>query len=92
MPTIGGIGTLVGPVLGAVVYIVVQDRILTANLEIGTFKLSLSSMHLLIYGSVLVLIVLFEPKGIMGLQKRLARWREGRKSDQGRKRVIQPGR
>lgn len=83
MPTIGGIGTLVGPVLGAVVYIVVQDRILTANLEIGAFKLSLSSLHLLIYGSVLVLIILFEPKGIMGLQRRLIRRWEGWKSKRG---------
>jgi len=74
MPTIGGIGTLAGPILGAVVYIVVQDRILTANLEIGTLTLSLSSMHLLLYGGLLVLIILFEPKGITGLQKRLARW------------------
>ena len=88
MPTIGGIGTLAGPVLGAVVYIVVQDRILTANLEIGTLKLSLSSLHLLIYGSVLVLIVLFEPKGIMGLQKRVAKWWEGRGSDGGVKKRI----
>lgn len=74
MPSIGGIGTLAGPILGAVVYIVVQDRILTANLEVGTFKLSLSTLHLLIYGGLLVLIVLFEPKGILGLQKRLGRW------------------
>jgi ABC-type branched-subunit amino acid transport system permease subunit len=57
-----------------VVYIVVQDRILTANLEWGAFKLSLSSLHLLLYGGLLVLIILFEPKGITGLQQRLARW------------------
>jgi branched-chain amino acid transport system permease protein len=74
MPTIGGIGTLSGPILGAVVYIVVQDRILTANLEFGDFKLSLSTMHLLLYGGLLVLIILFEPKGITGLFGRLARW------------------
>ncbi len=74
MPTIGGIGTLAGPILGAVVYIVVQDRILTANLEIGTFTLSLSSMHLLLYGGLLVLIILFEPKGITGLYQRMAKW------------------
>jgi branched-chain amino acid transport system permease protein len=73
MPTIGGIGTIVGPILGAVVYIVVQDRILTANIEIGTFTLSLSTLHLLLYGGLLVVIVLFEPKGILGLQKRLVR-------------------
>ena len=75
MPTIGGIGTLAGPILGAVVYVVVQDRILTANLTLGDIRLSLSSMHLLVYGGLLVLIVLFEPKGLMGLFGRLtARW------------------
>lgn len=75
MPTIGGIGTLAGPILGAVVYIVVQDRILTANLDLGFMKLSLSSMHLLVYGGLLVLIVLFEPKGLLGLYRRLInRW------------------
>lgn len=78
MPTIGGIGTLAGPILGAVVYIVVQDRILTANLELGALKLSLSTLHLLIYGGLLVLIVLFEPKGLSGLQKRLVKWWEKR--------------
>jgi branched-chain amino acid transport system permease protein len=79
MPTIGGNGTLVGPILGAVVYIVVQDRILTANLEFGAFKLSLSTLHLLIYGGLLVIIVLFEPRGLLGLQRRLARWWQKRK-------------
>jgi branched-chain amino acid transport system permease protein len=84
MPTIGGIGTLSGPVLGAVVYIVVQDQILTANLEWGSFKLSLSSLHLLIYGGLLVIIVLFEPQGILGLHKRLARkWALRQRAAQG---------
>jgi branched-chain amino acid transport system permease protein len=71
MPTIGGIGTLSGPILGAVVYIVVQDRILTANLNLGFINLSLSSLHLLIYGGLLVLIILFEPKGLVGIHRRL---------------------
>ena len=74
MPTIGGIGTLVGPVLGAVVYIVVQDRILTTNLDLGFMTLSLSTMHLLVYGGLLVLIVLFEPKGLLGMSDRLIRY------------------
>ena len=85
MPTIGGIGTLMGPVWGAVVYIVVQDQILTANLEFGDFKFSLSSLHLLIYGGLLVLIVLFEPKGILGLHKRLAAaWAKRKKENSGK--------
>jgi branched-chain amino acid transport system permease protein len=79
MPTIGGIGTLVGPILGAVVYVVVQDRILTANLSLGALKLSLSSLHLLVYGGLLVMIVLFEPKGLVGLFGRAARWRRQRR-------------
>ncbi len=73
MPIIGGIGTLAGPILGAVVYIVVQDRILTANLNLGFINLSLSSLHLLLYGGLLVLIILFEPKGLLGIQQRLIR-------------------
>jgi branched-chain amino acid transport system permease protein len=88
MPTIGGIGTLTGPILGAVVYIVVQDRILTANLEFGTFKLSLSSMHLLLYGGLLVLIILFEPKGITGLLGRLTRWWRKRRPEWMVKRTL----
>lgn len=78
MPTIGGIGTLAGPILGAVVYVVVQDRILTANLDLGFIKLSLSTMHLLVYGGLLVMIVLFEPKGLLGLFRRFVRWWERR--------------
>jgi branched-chain amino acid transport system permease protein len=91
MPTIGGNGTLLGPVLGAVVYVVVQDQILTANLEFGDFKLSLSSLHLLIYGGLLVIIVLFEPQGILGLHKRLARKWAKRKED-SRERDDHPAR
>jgi len=80
MPTIGGIGTLTGPILGAVVFIVVQDRILTANLDLGFIKLSLSSMHLLVYGGLLVLIILFEPKGLLGMHRRLDSWWKKRKA------------
>ncbi len=79
MPTIGGIGTLTGPILGAVVYIVVQDRILPANLDLGFIKLSLSSLHLLVYGGLLVLIILFEPKGLLGMHRRLINGWEKRK-------------
>ena len=79
MPIIGGIGTLIGPVLGAVFYIVVQDRILTANLNLGLIKLSLSSLHLLVYGGLLVLIILFEPKGLLGVHHRFNIWWNKRK-------------
>jgi len=56
----------------------VQDRILTANLDLGFIKLSLSTLHLLVYGGLLVLIVLFEPKGLVGLFQRFVKWWERR--------------
>jgi len=63
MPIIGGVGTLWGPVIGAGIYGLVHDEIVAAFPE----------LHLLIYGSLLILIVLFEPAGIVGLAGRTAR-------------------
>jgi hypothetical protein len=36
-------------------------------------------MHLLVYGGLLVLIVLFEPKGLIGLFRRFVSWWEKRR-------------
>ncbi|OUM01973.1 branched-chain amino acid ABC transporter permease [Variovorax sp. JS1663] len=57
---VGGMGTLWGPVLGAVVLHVLAD--LTRNL-FG----ELPGINMVIYGVVLVLIVIFLPRGIAGL-------------------------
>jgi branched-chain amino acid transport system permease protein len=65
---IGGLGTVWGPVLGAVVFFVVQDYLQT----------SYPSFHLLVYGLLLLLIILFEPGGMAGVVGRLvARGRRG---------------
>ncbi len=65
---IGGLGTVWGPVLGAVVFFVVQDYLQT----------SYPSFHLLVYGLLLLLIILFEPGGMAGVAARLvARGRRG---------------
>lgn len=61
MPLIGGIGTLWGPVLGGVIFYVLQDTLLT------TFP----NLHLLIYGALLIVIILFEPVGLVGLGRRV---------------------
>jgi branched-chain amino acid transport system permease protein len=61
MPIIGGVGTIWGPVIGGVVYGLIQDELVA----------SFPQLHLLIYGSLLILIVLFEPAGLFGL---LDRW------------------
>lgn len=60
---IGGVGTLWGPVIGAGVYIVLQQTLQTrfTRASIG------------IYGVLVILIILFEPLGLAGLASRLAR-------------------
>jgi branched-chain amino acid transport system permease protein len=63
MPIIGGIGTIWGPVVGAGVYGLVHDEIVA----------SFPELHLLIYGCLLILIILFEPAGVLGLLGRV--WR-----------------
>jgi branched-chain amino acid transport system permease protein len=62
MPIIGGVGTIWGPVVGAVVYGVIQEEVVA----------SFPRLHLLIYGLLLMLIVLFQPAGIIGLRARAA--------------------
>jgi branched-chain amino acid transport system permease protein len=57
MPIIGGVGTVWGPVIGAVVYGLVHEELIA----------SFPQLHLLLYGSLLILIIFFEPGGVMGL-------------------------
>lgn len=82
MPIIGGIGTLWGPVLGAVIFTVIQDRIMTLSLNLWGFTFKLVQFHLLVYGALLVLIILFEPRGLVGLAERayrsVQRWRQAK--------------
>jgi branched-chain amino acid transport system permease protein len=55
IPVIGGIGTIWGPVLGGVVFIIVEE----------TISAKYQDFHLLIYGALLMLIVLVEPGGLI---------------------------
>lgn len=73
MPVIGGIGTVWGPVLGGVIFGIVEEELVVY----------FPNLHLLLYGSVLILIILFEPDGLMGLIQRLARLLRRRREDSG---------
>ena len=61
MSLIGGLGTLIGPVLGAVLFLVLEQFLLV----------NLPSLHLGSFGLLLIGIVLFEPRGFAGVLHRI---------------------
>jgi len=86
---IGGIGTILGPVVGALVLVPLSE-VLRANLlskalfvlglvketsRLGNFlKENLAHAHVLIYGILVVVVILYMPDGVLGfLRKLLAR-------------------
>jgi branched-chain amino acid transport system permease protein len=60
---LGGAGTLLGPIVGAALLLSAQE----------IFKNQFRESHLLIYGILIVLVVLFLPEGIVGGLERLFR-------------------
>jgi branched-chain amino acid transport system permease protein len=63
MGAVGGIGTILGPILGAAVFVVIQETLIA----------SFPDLYLGLYGLLLVLIILVEPLGLSGLILRSAR-------------------
>jgi branched-chain amino acid transport system permease protein len=63
---IGGLGTLVGPILGGVFFTLLRDKVS-----------SYVDWYFIVIGVVLVVIVLFLPRGLLGLRRvfRFRRWR-----------------
>jgi len=64
MAIIGGLGTVVGPVLGAALL----------KLSSEVFRNEFEQANLLIYGALLVIVILFMPGGLMGGLRRLAQF------------------
>lgn len=74
MSVIGGVGTILGPVLGAIVFVLLRQFLLA----------SYPQLYLGLYGILLILIILFEPLGLTGLALRLTRAvRRRRRAAQG---------
>jgi branched-chain amino acid transport system permease protein len=61
MGVIGGIGTIGGPALGAVIFVLLRESLLAYYPQ----------LYLGVYGLLLVLVILFEPLGLTGLALRL---------------------
>lgn len=65
MPIVGGVGTLVGPILGAVIFSYLQIKLLSTP--------ALRDSYLFLYGGLLMLVMLFEPRGLVGVWNRMLR-------------------
>lgn len=57
---IGGAGTIIGPIIGAVCYVILKE----------IFAISLGEVNVLIFGVVFILIVFFLPKGLVAIGRR----------------------
>ena len=68
MAIVGGVGTLWGPVVGALILYPVSEVIRSS---IGS---SLPGLSLVIYGLVLMLVIYFMPQGIIGYLKKFVQW------------------
>ncbi len=63
MALIGGLGTVAGPVLGALIFLVLEQFVLA----------SFADIHLAAFGVLLILIILFEPRGLWPRLERMVR-------------------
>jgi branched-chain amino acid transport system permease protein len=64
MAYIGGVGTIVGPIIGAVFFVILRELL----------ALKLAEMHLIVFGTLFILVVLFLPGGFVGV------WEKTRKA------------
>jgi branched-chain amino acid transport system permease protein len=85
---IGGIGTIFGPVIGALVLVplsealrsnlltewLIKAGIVDAESPAGLFmKEHLSQAHMLIYGVLVVIVILYMPRGVLGFLSRFSK-------------------
>jgi branched-chain amino acid transport system permease protein len=69
---IGGLGTSWGPIIGGTIMILLSE-----STNWGSTKLGIAGVDILVYGLLLLAVVMYAPKGIMGLFVRRTRevWR-----------------
>lgn len=70
---IGGVGTALGPLFGAVLLVPTLDALL------GALGGQVSGLHLIIYGVIIIIVMRFAPEGVLGLLQE--RWRLARRRE-----------
>jgi branched-chain amino acid transport system permease protein len=60
MAIFGGIGQLYGPILGATIFALIEEVLITR----------FPYYYMLFFGTILVVVILFLPKGLIGLIRR----------------------
>ena len=81
---VGGIGTILGPVIGAMVLVPLSEVLRNPRglVQVGIFsqdsatvrfiETHLSNAHMLVYGVLVVIVILFAPDGVLGIVRRTA--------------------
>ena len=69
MAIFGGMGQIFGQALGAAVLTLLADLLLT----------KLPYYYMLLYGVILIIVILFLPKGLVGLKEEVKLWLRGMK-------------
>jgi branched-chain amino acid transport system permease protein len=63
MVVVGGLGTVEGPLLGAAVYVLLQERLGATG-----------PVHMIVLGAVSVIVMLVEPRGLAGVMRARLGW------------------
>jgi len=69
MTVVGGLGTLWGPILGAAILVPLNEWMR------ASFGARLSGISFVFYGIILMLVVMFLPKGLVSLKDKYEKWR-----------------
>ena len=71
---VGGVGTLIGPVVGAIFFVVVREQL----------ALALGNLNIIIFGILFIVVVLALPGGLMDLWGRFKKWAQARARARGK--------
>jgi branched-chain amino acid transport system permease protein len=76
----GGLGTLAGPVIGTIVLTIIWEGLKMAGLTFSRY---------IIVGILLILVIIFLPKGLVDLPEKVHRWWKDHKKPRPDKALLQ---